>query len=172
MNRQEKEVLVEELRAELAAAPAVVVATSQGMSVNAVNDMRTKLRKSGIRYRVLKNTLSKIAMEGTPMTGLYPHLKGFTALVYHPSDPVVTAKVLSEIASDSKFLKIKAGYLNGSVFDASGVDALAKLPSQDQLRAMLLSTMNAVGTKFVRVLIAGPQSLANVLNARKDSLAG
>jgi large subunit ribosomal protein L10 len=66
---------------------------------------------------------------------------------------------------------IRAGYLNGSVFDTAGVEALATMPGKDELRATLLGTLNAVGSTFVRVLAAGPSSFLNVLNARKDAIS-
>lgn len=171
MKREEKEVVVEELRSDLATAPAVIVATSAGMSVNAVNALRTKLRKSGVKYRIVKNTLARLAMQGTEMEKLYPSLKGFTAIAYHAEDPVITAKLLTEVAKTNDKLVIRAGYLNGSVFDPAGVEALATMPGKDELRSMLLGTLNAVGSTFVRVLAAGPSSFLNVLNARKDAIS-
>lgn len=171
MKREEKEVLVEELRADLAVAPSVVVASSSGMTVNAINDLRGKLRKGGVKYRIVKNTLARRAMAGTQMEALFPYLKGFTAIAYHLEDPVVTAKLITESAKTNDKLQVRAGYLNGSTFDKAGVEALASMPGKDQLRGMLLGTLNAVGTSVVRVLAAGPSSFLNVLNARKDSLA-
>lgn len=171
MKRQDKEILVEELRAELAQAPSVVVASSLGMSANTVNQMRMDLRKHGVTFRVLKNTLSKRAMEGTDMEVLFPYLKGFTALAYHTEDAVATAKALAKANETHKQLELRAGYLNGTLLDSAGVEALSKMPGKDELRASLLGTLNGVGGSFVRVLAAGPQSMLTLLSARKDSLA-
>lgn len=172
MNRTDKETLVQELQEHLQQAPTVIVASSSTMSVNASNAMRTQFRNAGIHYRVVKNTLAKLAMTGTPLEGLFSHLKGPTALAYHLEDPVVAAKTLAEFAKGNDKLQLRAGSLYGQVMDAGGLDALSKLPGRDEMRAMLLGTMNAVGGQFVRVLAAGPQSMLQVLQARRDSLGG
>jgi large subunit ribosomal protein L10 len=170
MKRETKEQMVAELREELAKAPSIIVASSVGMPVNTVNELRSALRAQGSRYRIIKNTLAKIAIAGTDLEPLGAHLTGPTALAYNLEDAVAPAKAIVDFKKDNDKLEIKAGYLNGSVLDASGVEALSKMPGKDELRAKLLSVMNGVGTKFVRTLAAAPQQMLTVLVARKDSI--
>jgi large subunit ribosomal protein L10 len=172
MKREEKEAVVAELREDLLSSRAVIVATSVGIPVNTINDLRSELRRGGSSFRVVKNTLARRAISGTPLQILEEHLKGPSALVFNSEDPVAPAKALAEFKKKNDAMQIRGGYLGGSLLDAAGVDRLAKMPGRDELRSKLLSAMNGVGTKFVRVLIAAPQGLLNVLNARRDSLEG
>lgn len=170
MNRQEKAEVVELLRGELENAASVVVASSAGIPVNTVNDLRTGLRSNATTYRVVKNTLAKRAIEGTPMESLGEFLRGPVALAYAEEDPAIPAKLLLEFKQKNDKLQIIGGYINGMLLDPAGVEQLSKMPGKDELRAKLLSVFNGVGTKFVRTLAAAPQQFLTVLNARKDSL--
>lgn len=170
MEKAKKEEVVAELRSTMVSAPSVILASSVGLPVNVVNDLRSKLRAQGATYRVVKNTLAKRAIEGTPMEALADLFSGPVGVAFHPDDVTVAAKVVTDFAKDREKFVVKAGYLNGSLLDAAGVEALSKMPGKDELRADLLRVMNGVGTKFVRVLAAGPTSFLNVLNARRDSL--
>jgi large subunit ribosomal protein L10 len=165
VKREEKEVVVEELRADLATAPAVIVATSAGMSVNSVNALRTKLRKSGVKYRIVKNTLARLAMQGTEMEKLYPSLKGFTAIAYHAEDPVITAKLLTEVAKTNDKLVVIGGAMGSTNLDADAVKALATLPSLDELRGKLIGLIQAPATKIAQLTVAPASKLARVFNA-------
>jgi large subunit ribosomal protein L10 len=170
MKKEQKEEAVALLRDELSRAASVVVATSAGIPVNVVNDLRVGLRSEAVTYRVVKNTLAKRAIAGTDMEGLGVHLRGPVALAYAEEDPAVPARVLLDFRKKNEKLQVVGGYINGMVLDADGVEALSKMPSKDELRAKLLSVFNGVGTKFVRTLAAAPQQFLTVLTARKDSL--
>ena len=172
MDRREKEELVVALREELTGVPSVVVASSVGISANQMNDLRAKLRATGSKYRIIKNTLVRRALEGTELEGLASHFKGPTAIAYNLEDAVVAAKVLVDYADKNEKLVLKGGWLNGTVLDQGGVVQLSKMPGKDELRSKLLSVLNGVPTKMVRVLAAGPTSFLNVLNARRDALNG
>lgn len=170
MNKQEKVNLVEELKGSMVQAPAVVLAESVGMPVNKVNELRARLRAQGAAYRIVKNTLARRAVSGTDLERLSDLFVGPTGVAYHPEDATIAAKIVVEFAKDHDRFTVKAGYLNGAILDEKGVEALSKMPGKDELRADLLRVLNGVGTKFVRVLAAGPTSFLNVLNARRDSL--
>jgi len=170
MDRNTKIEQVGQLREELEGVPSLVVASSAGMDANSMNELRAQLRAVGSKYRIVKNTLARRAVEGTPLENVAGEFTGVTALVYHPEDAVVSAKVLVEFAKKSEKLVLRAGWLNGDLLDSAGVEALSKMPGKDELRAKLLAVMVAVPTQVVRVLAAGPTSFLNVLNARKDAL--
>lgn len=170
MNRQEKEEFVALLREELGAARSVILASSLGIGANKMNDLRAKVRANQAQYRIVKNTLAKLAIAGTEMEVLGEHFSGPTALVYSSEDAVAPAKVLVDYQGTNDKLEIRAGFLNGALISVAEVERLSKMPGKDELRSKLLNAMNGVGTKFVRVLNAAPSSLLNVLTARKDAI--
>lgn len=170
MNRNQKEEVVAVLREELPTAASIVVVSAVGIPVNTINGLRTQLRAAGAKYRVVKNTLAGLAIEGSETAPLTSMLKGTSALVYHPEDPSSPAKILVEFKKKNDKFELRGAILNGQVFDATGVEALATMPGKNELRASLLGVLNGVGTKFVRTLAAAPTQMLNVLNARKDAL--
>ncbi len=173
MNRQEKAEQVEDIRGLLDGAQLVVLTHYSGLGVDAMMTLRRQLRGAQAGYRVMKNTLAKIATGDSELQGLAPHFKGPVGVAFTKVDPAAAAKVLADFVRDNPKLQIRAGILpGGKVLDAAGIDALSRLPSRDQLRAQLLATLNGVGTKFVRVLAAVPGGMVNVLEARRRQLAG
>ena len=170
MNRTEKEQFVEELRADLATAKSVILACHQGIEVNKVNELRAQFRKQGVEYRVIKNTLARLAVQGTAMEPLAPHFVGPIAIAFSVEDPIAPAKIVKEYAKKVEKFQIRAGYMDGDVFDAQGVERLADMPGKDELRAQLLGLIQAVPSKFLRTLNAAPQQLLMVLKAREEQL--
>lgn len=174
MNRTQKSESVESLREALEGINAVVLVSSEEVGVNRLNALRAELTKAGAYYRVVKNTLAKRAIKDTPMENLSDSFAGPTAIAWHPEDVSAPAKVIlgfiKKADKKQEKMEVRAGWLNGTILDPDGVEALSKMPGKDELRAKLLSVFNGVPTKFVRVLNAAPQSFLNVLSARKDSL--
>lgn len=168
LNRQQKAAMVEEVGAMVAAAQSIVVAEYRGLDVEAVTRLRREARKQGVRLRVLKNTLARRAMDGTPFAGLADKLVG--PLVYgFSADPVAAAKVLSTFAKDNGKLVVRAGAMPHHVMDEKGVKALASLPSREELLATLMATMQAPIGQFVRTLNEVPARLVRTLAAVRDA---
>jgi large subunit ribosomal protein L10 len=164
LNRDEKASVVTDFGAVLADSSVLVVAEYRGLEVGAMTELRRKARESGVRLRVLKNTLARRAMAGTPFASLSDHLAG--PLIYGASkDPVAAAKVLNEFAKANDKLVIRAGALGSSVLDANGVKALATMPSREELLSKLLGTMQAPVATFVRTLNEVPGRFVRVLDA-------
>ncbi len=160
--------MVEEVGAMVAAAQSIVVAEYRGLDVEAVTRLRKEARKQGVQLRVLKNTLARRAMDGTPYAGLADKLVG--PLVYgFSADPVAAAKVLSTFAKDNDKLVVKAGAMPNHVMDEAGVKALASLPSREELLAKLMATMQAPIGQFVRTLNEVPARLVRTLAAVRDA---
>ncbi len=158
LDLDKKKAVVAEVSAQLAKAKAVVVAEYRGLEVG---------RMSGVYLRVLKNTLARRAVEGTPFAGLSQHMKG--PLVYGISpDAVATAKVLNEFAKANEKLVIRAGAMENAVISPKEVTALASLPSRDELLAKLLGTMQAPIAKFARTLNEVPSRFVRTLAAVRD----
>jgi large subunit ribosomal protein L10 len=171
VNKQEKQARVDQLRAELASASGIVVASYAGLSVEQSTALRVELRKSSARLRMVKNTLARLSVQGTEHEGIAPLLVGSNFLAFGP-DPVAPAKALVKAAKDAgDRIVIKGGVLQGKVLGAADVDALSKLPGIDELRAKLLGVFAAVPQKFVGQLAAAPRGLVTVLSQRKDKLA-
>ena len=171
LNLDEKKAVVAEVSAEIAKAQAIVVAEYRGLEVGNMTDLRRQARKSGVYLRVLKNTLARRAVDGTPFAGLSQHMVG--PLVYGISpDPVATAKLMNDFAKCNEKLVIKAGAMPNAVISALEVKALASMPSLEELLAKLLGTMQAPVAQFVRTLNEVPSRFARTLAAVRDKKEG
>lgn len=171
LNLDEKKAVVAEVSAEIAKAQGIFVAEYRGLGVGSMTELRAKARKSGVYLRVLKNTLARRAVAGTPFEKLAEQMVG--PLVYGiSSDPVATAKVLNEFAKANEKLVIKAGAMPNAVITAKEVKALASMPSREQLIAQLLGTMQAPVAQFVRTLNEVPSRFVRTLAAIRDQRAG
>jgi len=153
LNLEEKKAVVAEVSARIAEAQTLVVAEYRGVQVTSLTELRKKARESGVYLRVLKNTLVRRAVEGTPFAGLARHMVG--PLIYSmSSDPVAAAKVLNDFAKTNDKLVLKAGSYAGKVLDAGAVKDLASIPSRDELLAKLLGVMQAPVAGFAGCLAA------------------
>lgn len=164
MDRNEKAEVVEQLRATLSGAASVVVTRNLGMTVAQSTALRNKMRDAGASYKVTKNRLAKIALEGTPYAGLGDFLTGPTGLATS-DDPVTAAKVVAEFAKTTDKLEIVGGGMGDTVLDVAGVQALATLPSLDELRAKLIGLVQAPATKLAQIAAAPAGQLARVFGA-------
>ena len=153
LNLDEKKAVVAEVSAQVATAQTIVVAEYSGLEVAHLTKLRAQARKSGVYLRVLKNTLVRRAVEGSPFEGLSGQMTG--PLIYGISeDPVAAAKVLNDFAKTKDKLVLKAGSYAGQVLDKCGVQALASIPSREELLGKLLGIMQAPVSGFARALAA------------------
>jgi len=142
LNLNDKKAVVAEVAAQVASAQTITIAEYRGIEVGDLTVLRRKARESGVYLRVLKNTLVRRAVAGTPFAGLADHMVG--PLIYSVSaDPVAAAKVLSDFAKTNDKLVLKAGSYAGNVLDKAGVQALASIPSREELLSKLLGVMKA-----------------------------
>ena len=168
LSKQEKAVKIEQVSAMVAQAKAIVVAEYRGLDVESITRLRRQARGQGVQLRVLKNTLARRAVTGTPFGGLSDHLSGPLMYGMGP-DPVAVAKVLSSFAKDNEKLVVKAGAMADFVMDGKAVKALATMPSREELLAKLMATMQAPTAQFVRTLNEVPARLARTLAAVRDA---
>ncbi len=153
LNLNDKKAVVAEVSAQVANAQTIAIAEYRGIEVGDLTVLRKKARESGVYLRVLKNTLVRRAVEGTPFAGLADHMVG--PLIYSVSaDPVAAAKILNDFAKTNDKLVLKAGSYAGKVLDKAGVQALASVPSREELLSKLLYVMQAPVAGFVRGLAA------------------
>ena len=162
-DRAQKAESIESLKGVFAGAGAVVVTHYLGLSVAELSDLRGRLRKEGAALKVVKNRLAQKALNGAG-EGANALFKGPVAIAYAP-DPVSAAKVTMQYAKDNEKLKIVGALMGETLLDAKGVDALAKLPSLDQLRAQILGLIQAPATRVAGVIQAPAAQLARVFSA-------
>ena len=167
LNRQEKAVVIDEVSAEVAKAQAIIVAEYRGLTVGKATQLRKQARGAGVYLRVLKNTLARRAVQGTPFEVLSDKMVG--PLIYGIGpDPVAVAKVLSSFAKDNDKLVIMGGAMANFAMDVNAVKALATMPSREELLSKLLGTMQAPIAQFVRTLNEVPTKFVRGLAAVRD----
>jgi len=169
VNRKEKAELIETLQAAFDGASTVVVTHQAGMTVAESGELRRKMRNAEAGFKVTKNRIAKLALKGTRFEELDSLFTGPTA-VGMSQDPVAAAKILVEYAKGNKKLTIVGGSMDGKLLDKSGVEALAKLPSLDEMRGTLVGLIQAPAAKIARVTQAPAGKLARVIKAREDQL--
>jgi len=167
LNLESKRAVVAEIAGVLADAQVVVIAENRGLEVGGTTQLRKNAREAGVYLKVLKNTLARRALMGTPFEQLASELTG--PLMYAVSaDPVAAAKVISAFAKNNDKLVIRGGSLANYPLDVAGVQALADMPSREEMLAKVLGTMQAPITQFVRTLNEVPASFVRVVAAVRD----
>ncbi len=169
MDRTEKREFVAELNQALSGTSMIVVTRNAGLTVAEATNLRRKMRDSGSTFKIAKNRLANLALEGTQFDGIRPLLKGPTALAWS-MDPVAVAKAAVEFAKTNEKFVLVGGALGSQTLDADGVKALAELPSLDELRARLVGMIATPATRIAGVLQAPAGQLARVFGAfaKKD----
>jgi len=164
MDRTQKGELVEDLKKGFAEAELVVVTRNLGLTVAQSSDLRNKMRSAGANFRVAKNRLALIALEGSRYTQIGEYLKGPTALATS-ADPIAAAKVAVDFAKTNDRFEIVGGAMGATMLDIKGVKALAELPSLDELRARIVGLVQAPATKIAQLMNAPAAKLARVVGA-------
>ncbi|MEE9536700.1 MAG: 50S ribosomal protein L10 [Desulfobacterales bacterium] len=168
MKLEEKKRITQDLNERFSKAAVVIVTDYKGLDVDAINDLRRKLRKEEIEYQVVKNSILVRASEETDVALIKETFKGPSAVALSYSDPIAPAKVLTAFAKDHDVFEIKVGVMDGKILDANKIKALAALPSREVLLGTFVSVLNNVPTGFVRTIAEIPRRLLNVLQAVKD----
>jgi len=165
---ERKQQTVDRVSAQLGKAQALILAEYRGLTVGAMTNLRTKARGSGVDLRVLKNTLARRAVQGTPFEKLSEQMSG--PLVYgFAGDPVAGAKVLADFARENERFVIRGGAIANAVMSAAEVKVLATMPSREELLARLAGTMQAPMAKLVRTLNELPGKFVRTLAALRDA---
>ncbi|MGB0684528.1 MAG: 50S ribosomal protein L10 [Magnetovibrionaceae bacterium] len=164
MDRTEKEALVSSMRSVFDAAELVVVTHYQGMTVAEMGELRMQMREAGATFKVTKNRLTRLALEGSTFEGVSDLFTGPTGMAYS-EDPVAAAKVTVDYAKKNDKLVIIGGALGETRLDEAGVKALASMPSLDELRGKIVGLLQAPATKVAGVCQAPAGQLARVFGA-------
>lgn len=147
-----KQPVVEEISAGIKGAQSVVLVDYRGLTVEQDTQLRKALREAGVAYKVYKNTMMNFAFKGTEFEGLAPYLEGPSAMAYSATDATAPARVLADFAKTADKLEIKAGVVEGTVYDAAGMASIASIPAREVLISRLLGSMKSPITNFARVM--------------------
>ena len=173
MERAQKEQVLGEIKEAWQNVASIVIADYKGITVPVVTAMRDDFRKNGCHYRVIKNSLVKIAVKGSKMEPISQLMTGTTAVIWTTGEaPQPPAKIALKWAKDEPKFKIIGGYYEGSLLDKAGVEALSTMPGKPEIRASMLMTFLAGPQSFVAQIAAPIQNFAYLLDARKRHLEG
>jgi len=170
MDRQEKERTVAELQERFTRATSAVLTEYGGLTVAELNALRRELREVAGEYRVAKNTLVELAIEGSPYLSFKDLLSGQNGLIFGYGDAIGLAKAVTRYAREHEKFTIKGGITDGQFLVAARVEALAELPSREALRAQFLGLLSRPAAQFVSLLAAPASRVARILDARKTQL--
>ena len=159
MNKEAKRNYVEEMKKNFSSNDSVMIAQYQGLNVNELDELRKALREKGILFKITKNRITKIAIKDTPVKDLEKYFKGPTAAALS-SDPITTAKILTNFAKSHDKLKIIAGFMDGKVLDQKEVSIIATLPSLEEARAKIVGILSSPAQKLVSILLAPGSKIA------------
>jgi large subunit ribosomal protein L10 len=162
-SKKKKEEELNDLKKDLAEAKNIVVTQFSGITVGQDTELRQKIRATGSKYRVVKNTLAKIATKGTPAEALAKALEGSTSIAYNSSDPVGLAKALTAYAKTNPVFVFKSGMVVGRVVNLADLNAIASLPSKEELIAKLLFLLNAPAQRIAVATNGVARNLAIVV---------
>ncbi len=161
--REQKEQDIALLKDEFTNTGNALVVSFQGLTVEKDWELRRALEKAELNYRVVKNTLGKLAVEGTPLESLKEHFVGMTGIAYSEKDPVGLAKVLSKFAKENAQLKFKAGVVEGRAINIKDIDALAAMPSKEELISKLMFLLNSPAQRTATAVNGVARNLAVVI---------
>ena len=167
MDRSQKEALVADLNGIFNETAVVVIAEYSGLTVSELTQLRVKMHEAGANFKVTKNRLARLALDGTDYGSLSDKLKGPVGIAYS-SDPVVAPKVVMDFAKGNEKFVVIGGAMGATELDANAVKSLASLPSLDELRGKLVGLLQAPATKVAGVVQAPASQLARVLSAHAE----
>ena len=147
-----KKPVVDEISAHISGATSIVIADYRGLTVEQDTKLRKQLREAGITYKVYKNTMLNFAFKGTDFEGLAPYLEGPSAIAISTSDATAPARIICKFAETAPTLEVKGGVVEGIAYDATGISAIAKIPSREELLSKFLGSIQSPITNFARVL--------------------
>ena len=147
-----KQPIVAEISEAIKDAQSVVLVDYRGLTVEQDTALRKQLREAGVTYKVYKNTMMNFAFKGTDFEGLAPYLEGPSAVAISTTDATAPARILAKFAKEAKALEIKAGVVEGLVYDAAGMQSIAQIPSREELLSKLLGSLQSPITNFARVM--------------------
>ncbi len=165
MNKENKKNYIQDMKKNFETNSSVMIAQYQGLNVSELDQLRKELREKGIKFKITKNRITKIAIKDTPVKDLEKYFTGPTAAALS-SDPITTAKILTKFSKSNEKLKIVAGFMDGKVLDEKEVSVIATLPSLEEARAKIVGILTSPAQKLVSILLAPGSKIANLARAK------
>ena len=166
MNRETKKNYIEDMKKAFLTNEAIMIAHYQGLNVIQLDELRKELRENDITFKITKNRITKLAVQGTPCKDLEKFFTGPTAAAIS-SDPFMSARILSKFAKKNTQLKIVAGFMEGKVIDQAEVAKIASLPTLKEARASIVGILNAPAQKIIGILLAQSKKMSNLTAAEE-----
>ena len=151
---EQKQLVIDEIKAKLAKAKSVVIVNARGLTVEQDTALRRKFRQAGVDYKIYKNTMMSFAVKDTQFEGLAQYLEGPSAFAFSYEEPIAAARIVSKELKAMPILEFKAGVVDGIVYDAEGIKAIADIPSKEELLSKLLGSFKSPMSSFARVINA------------------
>jgi len=168
LKREDKREVVADLQQRLRRAKVAILTRFSGLNVEKMTQLRRDLRKAEVEYRIIKNTLFRLAIQGSPQELLTPHLEGPLAVAWSEKDPVGPAKILAKYSKDFPELQILVAASEGKLWDTKAIQGWVNLPSLEELRAKILGMIQGPATGLVRLFNTPGTQMAQVLKARSE----
>lgn len=169
ISRERKEELVEEYKELLQRSAGIIISSHSGLTVNAAEELRSKIRQVGGEFHIVKNSLMKLAMEGEGVPIPDGSLEGTTAVGFADEDIPGVAKAIVDLSKEAEVVRIKAGIVRGSVYDNKQIERLAELPSLNVLQAQLLGLIEAPASKLAGVMQGSVRQVVDVVKAYSET---
>ena len=161
MNKEKKKNYINEMTVQFDKSEAVIVAHYQGLTVNQLDELRSKMREHGIIFKITKNRITKLALEKTKCKDLSNLFTGPTAVAFG-EDAIMSARILSKFAKDNENLKLIGGIMDNEILDQTGVQNVANLPTLDEARANIVGILNASASKLISILLAHSEKMSSL----------
>ena len=161
MNKEQKKNYISDISAKFENSEAILVTHYQGLTMTQLDELRSQMRKHGIKFQITKNRITKIALEKTKCKDLSNLFTGPTAVAFS-SDAIISARILSKFAKDNENLKLLGGIMGEEVLDQAGVQNVANLPTLDEARAKIVGILATPASKFVSILLARSEKMSNL----------
>ena len=168
MNKEKKKNYIKEMTTQFDKSEAVIVAHYQGLTVNQLDELRSKMREHGIIFKITKNRITKLALEKTKCKELSNLFTGPTAVAFG-EDAIMSARILSKFAKDNQNLKLIGGMMENEVLDQAGVMNVASLPTLDEARANIIGILNASASKLVSILLARSEKMSSLTSENSET---
>lgn len=168
MQRARKEEIVEKFSDELPRAQSIIVTNHSGIGVNTINELRSEFRSQDVHYHVLKNTLGRIAVDGTSAEPVKELFRYPTAVAYSFEDPVAPAEIALDFEEEHEEYEIKGGFMDGEILDREGVEELSEMPTLEEVQARIINAMRHAPKRFVNLLENPSRRLAGILRAHGE----
>ena len=167
MNKEQKKNYISEMETQFQNNESVLVTHYQGLTMTQLDELRAQMREHGIKFKITKNRITKLALEKTKCKDLSNLFTGATAVAFS-DDAIISARILSKFAKDNNNLKLLGGIMGQEVLDQAAVENVANLPTLDEARAQIVGILATPASKFVSILLARSEKMSNLSSENSE----